>query len=50
MQLVFDGRIIVLKPLHIEETETSWDYHPVPNMSVAQALEYLRNSTAKPAH
>ncbi len=50
MQLVFDGRIIVVKPLHIEETETSWDYHPVPNMSVAQALQYLRNSTAKPAH
>jgi len=50
MQLVFDGRIVVVKPLHIEETETSWDYHQVPNMSVAQALEYLRNSTAKSVH
>jgi hypothetical protein len=50
MQLVFDGRIIVLKPLHIEETETSWDYRSVPNMSVAQALEYLRNSSVKPTH
>ena len=47
MQLNFDGRVIVVKPLHIEETETSWDYHAVPGMSVAQALEYLRNAAIK---
>jgi hypothetical protein len=50
MQLNFDGRIIVIKPLHIEETETSWDYHPAPSMTVAQALEYLRNTPVKPTH
>jgi hypothetical protein len=43
MQLVFDGRVVVVKPLHIEETETSWDYRSVPKMSVAQALDFLRN-------
>lgn len=50
MQLNFYGRIIVVKPLHIEETEISWDYRAVPRMSVAQALEYLRNANAKPNH
>jgi hypothetical protein len=52
MQLIFDGRIVMVKPLHIEETETSWDYHPVPSMGVAQALQYLRASTPnlKPTH
>jgi len=50
MQLVFDGRIVVVKSLHIEETETSWNYHSVSAMSVAQALEYLRNTPAKPEH
>lgn len=50
MKLNFDGRIAFLKPLHIEETETSWDYRSVPGMSVAQALDYLRNSPTKPAH
>jgi hypothetical protein len=47
MQLTFDGRVIVVKPLHMEETETSWDYHSVPKMAVAQALEFLRNTPAK---
>jgi hypothetical protein len=50
MQLNFDGRIIVVKPMHIEETETSWDYRAVPGMTVAQALEFLRNSPARPSH
>jgi hypothetical protein len=48
MALVFDGRLIVLKSLHIEETESSWDYRAVPGMSVAQALEYLRNYAPQP--
>ena len=50
MKLSFDGRIIFLKPLHLEETETSWDYRSVPGMTVAQALEYLRNSGPKASH
>ena len=48
MQLTFEGRVIVVKPLNIQETETSWDYRPVPRMTVAQALEFLRNSSAHP--
>jgi hypothetical protein len=49
MQLNFDGRIIMVKPLHIEETETSWDYRSVPGMSVSQALDYLRVNSPKAA-
>ncbi len=47
MQLVFEGRVIIVKPLRIEETETSWDYRSVPKMSVSQALEFMR--TTNPA-
>jgi hypothetical protein len=47
MQLVFDGHVIVVKPLHIEETETSWEYRSVPKMNVAQALDFLRNASGK---
>jgi hypothetical protein len=50
MQLTFEGRVIVLKPLKIEETETAWDYRPVPGMTVALALEYLRSYPAKTSH
>jgi hypothetical protein len=48
MRLTFEGRIIVVKQLTIQETQTSWDYRPVPRMTVAQALEFLRNSPAQP--
>jgi hypothetical protein len=44
MQLKFDGRVVMLKHLHIEETETEWDFRPVPKMNVKQALEMLRKS------
>ncbi len=47
IQLMFEGRVVVVKPLKIEETETSWDYRPVPRMTVAQALEFLRNTTVE---
>ncbi len=43
MQLSFEGRIVIVKPLKVDETETSWDYRPVPGMSVAEALDFLRN-------
>ncbi len=48
MALVFDGRLIVVKPLHIEETELCWDYRPVPAMGVAQALDFLRATNFNP--
>ena len=44
MQLKFDGRIVLVKHLHIEVTETEWDFRPVPKMNVRQALEMLRKS------
>jgi hypothetical protein len=47
MQLTFDGRVVVVKPLHIEETETSWDYRSVPGMTTGQALEFLRNGPSR---
>ncbi len=47
MQLKFEGRVLIVKPLKLEETETSWNYRPVPSMTVAQALEFLRNAPAE---
>ncbi len=44
MELKFEGKILMTKRLQIEETETEWDFHPVPKMSVRQALEMLRQS------
>jgi hypothetical protein len=44
MQLKFDGRVVLLKHLHIEVTEAEWDFRPVPKMNVRQALEMLRKS------
>lgn len=44
VQLKFEGRVIIFKSLNIDETETSWDYRPVPRMTVAQALEFLRDA------
>lgn len=44
LNLKFDGKIMIVKPLHIEETETEWDFHPVPKMNVREALEMLRKS------
>ena len=42
--LHFDGKILMFKSLHIDEEETSWDYQPVPPMSVEQALDFLSRS------
>ena len=39
--LHFDGKIMMLKSLHIDDNETSWDFHTVPPMSVEQALDFL---------
>ncbi|MGA2990132.1 MAG: hypothetical protein ABSD88_06620 [Candidatus Korobacteraceae bacterium] len=44
MQLKFDGKILMIKPLHIEEIERDWDFRPVPKLDVQQALNVLRQS------
>ena len=44
LQLNFDGHLVMVKPLHMEETKTCWSYRTVPGMTVEQALEFLRSS------
>jgi hypothetical protein len=39
--LHFDGKALFLKSIHIDDNQTSWDYQPVPPMSVEQALQFL---------
>jgi hypothetical protein len=41
MILHFDGKVLLVKPLHIEDDSSSWDYRPVPPMSSEQAMDYL---------
>jgi hypothetical protein len=48
IELLFEGRVIVVKPLHIEEAESAWNYRAVPGMTVAQALDYLRSHSGAP--
>jgi hypothetical protein len=48
MMLHFDGKALLFKSIHIDENETSWDYHPVPPMSVAQAMDFLTRSSQSP--
>jgi hypothetical protein len=42
--LHFDGKVLLFKSIHVEDDETSWDFQPVPPMSVEQALDYLNHS------
>jgi hypothetical protein len=44
--LQFNGRILLLKSLTIDSTETATDFRPVPgNLTTTQALDLLRKST-----
>jgi hypothetical protein len=51
MILRFDGKALLIKPIHIDDNETSWDFHPVPPMSVEQARDFLSHASppAEPA-
>jgi hypothetical protein len=49
LQLNFEGNLVMVKPLHVEETKTCWNYRSVPGMSVEQALEFLRSSPVSAA-
>jgi hypothetical protein len=44
MYLHFDGKVLMFKPLHIDENESYWDYQPVPPMSAQQALQFLKRA------
>jgi hypothetical protein len=41
MLLHFDGKALLFKSIHIDDNETSWDYRPVPPMSVEKAVDFL---------
>jgi hypothetical protein len=43
--LHFDGKALLIKPIHIDEDESAWDFKPVPPMSVAEAVQYLASSS-----
>lgn len=47
MQLVFDGRAVLVKRMHLEIAEQEWDYRSVPALNTAQALDFLRNHAAR---
>jgi hypothetical protein len=44
LRMTFDGHVVVFKSVKIDQVETAWGYRPVPKMSVAQALDFLRDS------
>lgn len=46
--LHFDGKALMFKSIHIDESESAWDFHPVPPMSVAQAMDFLARSSQSP--
>lgn len=50
MQLEFAGRIVIVKPLNIVQSEACFDYRAVPKMNVSQALDFLRNTPIKASH
>jgi hypothetical protein len=44
----FDGKVLLFKSLHIHDQDVAWDFHPVPAMSVEQALDYLAHDPGLP--
>ena len=47
MKLHFMGKILLFKSLNIQEEETTSDYRPVPGMTVAQALDRLKQADSE---
>jgi hypothetical protein len=46
MILHFEGKALFVKPIHIDDNEIAWDFHPVPSMTVEQARNYLSSQSA----
>jgi hypothetical protein len=44
LQMRFDGKIMLFKSLHVQQTETGSNFRVVPEMTVAEALDFLRSS------
>lgn len=47
MTLHFVGKALLVKTIHIEETEITWDYKPVNKMSVQQAVNFLKTEETR---
>jgi len=44
MRLNFTGKALIFKSIKIDETDTATDFHRVPKMTVAQALDFLKKA------
>lgn len=44
MRLNFTGKALIFKNIRIDEVDTSYDFHKVPKMSVADAISYLKKA------
>jgi hypothetical protein len=44
LALDFTGKALIFKSIRIKSTDTFTDFKPIPKMTVAQALDYLRKS------
>jgi hypothetical protein len=44
LALDFTGKALIFKSIRIKSTDTFNDFHSIPKMTVAQALDYLRKS------
>jgi hypothetical protein len=47
MRLNFTGKALIFKSIRIDETDTSTDFHRVPKMTVAQALDFLKKADSQ---
>jgi len=45
MILRFNGKALLFKTIHIEETDTAWGFRSVEKMDVSQALDFLRKAS-----
>jgi hypothetical protein len=44
MRLNFTGKALIFKNIRIDETDTSTDFHKVPKMTVAEAINFLKKA------
>jgi hypothetical protein len=49
LALDFTGKALIFKSIRIKSTDTFSDFRPVPRMTVAQALDYLRKGDVQAA-
>lgn len=47
MRLNFTGKALIFKSIRIDETDTSTDFHKVPKMTVAEAINFLKKADSE---